>query len=114
MNKLRYRMAEKLVQLANYIYPKSAGLSHFPNYRQIDGPNETITGSKWPCAAYSYEMLKSLVEQDGPDGFGATATIAWLIGDEGWKDITADNIDEVRRSLAISGIDLDDVSQGHE
>ena len=64
-------------------------------------------GHKYACGAYSYEGLKSLVEQDGPEGFGATCTVAWLIGEDGWKDVADMDPIEARRELAMSGIDLD-------
>lgn len=108
MERLRHKTAKRLVAVANWLVNTGFTPTHHPYYRSIDSPDEALTGSKNACAAYSYEGLKSLVEQDGPDGFGATATVKWLISDEGWEEIGPDNINEVRRMFAMNGIDMDD------
>lgn len=107
LGKQRYWIADALVGLANRLVKGSGTPASWPRYRIVDSPNERITGSKWACAAYSYENLKSLVKQYEDDGL-PPVTVAWLISDEGWVEITPENMQEVRRALAISGIDLDD------
>jgi len=103
---IKRKTAETLVRIANRLV-KGRELSHHPYYRPIDTYMPGI-GHKYSCGAYSYEHLKSLVEQDGPDGFGARATVKWLIGKEGWKDTADMSPTELRRTLAMSGIDVDD------
>lgn len=107
MGKLRFKISRGLVWFANRLV-KGQLLSQWPYYRPVDSSDPELTGSKYACSAYSYEGLKSLTEQDGPNGFGTTATIKWLISDEGWKDFADMSIKEIRRELAKSGIDLDD------
>jgi hypothetical protein len=109
MEKLKYKLSLKLVWLANLLVnDKGSTPATWPRFRAVDSPDEALTGSKYACAAYSYEGLKSLTEQDGPNGFGATATIKWLISDEGWKDTSDMSMNEIRRDLAMSGIDLEE------
>jgi hypothetical protein len=83
--KLKYRLANYLVWVANNLVRSSVATSpgRYPLYRPVD---QTLPG-KNQCGAYSLEGLESLVKQDGPNGFGATATVKWLIGDEGWVNL---------------------------
>lgn len=68
---------------------------HTPYFRPIDTVMPGIGDGKWDSGAYSYEGLKSLVEQDGPEGFGATMTVNWLLFDKsGIIEITDDNAEE--------------------
>lgn len=107
MSKLQNKLARCLVAIANHLIKKNQ-LSHYPVYRPVDTYIPGI-GHKYSCGAYSYEHLKSLVEQDGPDGFGATATIAWLISEDGWREVSDMDETELRRTLAMSGIDTEDL-----
>lgn len=105
--KIVYRISQGLVWIANQLieYGTPTSPSYYPLYRPVDtvAPNE-----KWACGAYSLEGLRSFVEQDGPNGFGATATVKWLISDEGWKSFNDMTMNEVRRELAMIGIDMED------
>lgn len=103
MIKLRYRIASYFLWLANFVYPKE-NPGYFPHFRAVDSGIEGI-GHKFAAACYSYEHLKSLVEQDGPEGFGATATIKWLIGEEGWVSTEDIEPKELQRLLAVNGIE---------
>lgn len=105
--RIRLKLAYKMLGLANLIYPHSGQPGYKPLFRPIDTCMEGI-GHKFSCGAYSYEGLKSLVEQDGPDGFGAKATVKWLIGTEGWKNVSDMSQKELRRNLAMSGIDMEE------
>lgn len=105
MKRIRYKIAKILVNLANKINGRD-DLSRYPYFRPIDTHIDGI-GGKHSSAAYSYEFLKSLIEQDGPDGFGATATIQWLIGEEGWLDVEEMQPKELRRMFAMSGLDIE-------
>jgi hypothetical protein len=112
MNKYRSKVAKALVWLANWLVKYGDTPSVWPLYRPVDS---AAPGEKWACGAYSLEGLRSLVEQDGPDGFGARATVKWLIGDEGWRSVADMDLTELRRTLAMSGIDMDDQeTQSHE
>lgn len=91
--KIRWSIPRAFLYLANKTYPRGR-LIHYPAYRAVDQHLDGV-GGEHSCGAYSYEYLESLVEQDGPDGFGATATIAWLIGEDGWININEDNAEEV-------------------
>jgi len=106
MSNYRRKIASGLVRLANMLVSKPDSPHRQPYYRPVDTPMSGL-GHEMACGAYSYEHLKSLVEQDGPDGFGATATIKWLIGSEGWVKVKDMEPRELRRTLAMSGIDLD-------
>src|SRR5262249_37155519 len=83
LRRARLRTADVLVALANRLIRKwtCQAPAVWPLYRPVDIAMPEITGSKWQSGAYSYEHLRSLVEQDGPDGFGATATVRWLLSD---------------------------------
>lgn len=107
MSKIQYRLAEFLVTMANRLIANDNSPRRKPYYRPVDTYIPGI-GHEFSCSAYSYEHLKSLVEQDGPNGFGATATIKWLISEEGW--VKAEDMDpiELRRALAMNGIDIED------
>lgn len=107
--KFRSKIAVFLVNIANLlVYSKHpTGPSHYPYYRPVDTYMPGI-GHKYSCGAYSYEGLKGLVEQDGPEGFGASATVKWLIGIEGWKDVADMDPTQLRRELAMTGIDMED------
>lgn len=107
MQRLKFNLFVLLVKLANLLVKAPDSPHRYPYYRPIDTYIPGI-GHKYSCGAYSYEGLKSLVEQDGPEGFGATATVKWLISEEGWKDVADMSPRELRRTLAMSGIDLDD------
>ena len=111
MDKLKYSIADKLVYLANRIVSSPSSLHRSPYYRPVDTCMPGI-GHEFSCGAYSYEHLKSLVEQDGPEGFGATCTVAWLIGKGGWQNVADMDPKELRRSLAMSGIDIEEVDNG--
>ena len=93
MSKYRTKLAYFLVEVANQLVrplPKEYSYNYWPKFRPIDQDIKrrgSYKGHEFACGAYSYEHLVSLTEQDGPKGFGATATVAWLIGDEGWEDI---------------------------
>lgn len=104
MNRWRYKIAERLVGLANALVWSHNSPGYNPKFRPIDTSMPGI-GTKHSCSAYSYEGLKSLVEQDGPDGFGATATVAWLLSEDGWEDITPENAEritaEINRSFTL-------------
>ena len=104
---IKYKTAEILVLLANKLTNKPDSPRHVPLFRPVDQLMPGI-GHKYACGAYSYEGLKSLVEQDGPDGFGASCTVAWLIGEEGWQDVADMNPTDLRRTLAMSGLDMED------
>lgn len=108
--KIRYKVAKGLVWAANRLMKDKNLPGYWPYYRPIDTYMEGI-GHEFSCGAYSYEGLKSLVEQDGPEGFGARATIKWLIGIEGWKKIEDMSPREVRRTFAMSGIDMEDTNE---
>ena len=94
MSKYRSKLAYFLVEIANQLVrplPREYGYNHWPKFRPIDQEMKhrgSYKGHKYSCGAYSHEHLQSLVEQDGPNGFGATATVKWLIGVEGWQDIS--------------------------
>lgn len=104
----RYRLSKALVWVANRLV-HNLDLPHkAPYYRPVDTYMPGI-GHKYSCGAYSYEGLKSLVEQDGPKGFGARATVKWLIGEDGWRDVADIDPKQLRRELAMSGIDMEDV-----
>jgi hypothetical protein len=103
----RIKLADMLVALANKIVKNQNLPIHHPYYRAVDRYIPGI-GHEFSCGAYSYEGLKSLVEQDGPDGFGATATVKWLIGEEGWVKTEDMDPTELRRTLAVNGIDIDE------
>lgn len=94
----RYKLSRALLWLANIIHGSDVPTS-WPPYRAVDSKTLMDLGTEHSCDAYSYEHLKSLVEQDGPDGFGATATIAWLISEEGWKRVGLEDIDLINESL---------------
>lgn len=110
MSKFKHKLAEKLVWLANRLIRNTNQPPAFwPLYRPVDSPMPGI-GHKYACAAYSYEGLKSLVEQDGPNGFGASVTVKWLISEEDWKDVADMDPTELRRTLAMSGLDMEENS----
>jgi hypothetical protein len=102
---MRYRLAEILVGAANWIVRNNDTPQKRPYYRPVDTHMQDI-GHEWACGAYSYEGLKSLVEQDGPEGFGATATVKWLIGTEGWKSLADMSLADIKADFAASGFDL--------
>lgn len=104
--KARHRIAAALVWLANRLVSVPDLPYQAQYYRPIDTHMPGI-GHEFACGAYSYEGLKSLVEQDGPDGFGTHATIKWLIGVEGWQKVKDMEPRELRRLLAMSGVDID-------
>jgi hypothetical protein len=103
--RIKYWFAERLVWWANRLVRNCISLQCDPYYRPVDTHMQGI-GHQWSCGAYSYEFLKSLVEQDGPDGFGATATIKWLIGTEGWKSFGDMSLADIKADFAASGFDL--------
>lgn len=103
---IRWKLARFLVRLANVLASSTDTPTAKPHFRPVDTHMPGV-GHEFACGAYSYEGLKSLVEQDGPDGFGAKATVKWLIGKEGWKKVEDMEPRELRRSLAMSGIDID-------
>lgn len=109
MSKILYKLANVLVTVANKIVENGDSLHRHPYYRPVDTYMPGI-GHEFACGAYSYEHLKSLVEQDGPNGFGATATIKWLIGEDGWVKTEDMDPTELRRTLAINGIDVEEAS----
>lgn len=101
----RLRAAAALVGLANWLVRQNDTPTKHPYYRPIDTHMPGI-GHEWVCGAYSYEGLLSLVEQDGPDGFGASCTVKWLIGTEGWKLLEDMSFADIKADFAASGFDL--------
>lgn len=108
---LRHRFSAGLVRLACWIEKPRSNSPYepqvWPYYRPVDTYMPGI-GHKYSCGAYSYEGLKRLVEQDGPDGFGATATVKWLVSEDGWQDLAGMTMGEIRREFAVGGIDMDE------
>jgi len=98
----RYKLAEHLVCVANWLVRNNDTPQKRPYYRPVDTHIAGI-GHEWACGAYSYEGLKSLVEQDGPDGFGATATVKWLIGTEGWHSLEGMPLADIKAMFAVDG-----------
>jgi hypothetical protein len=95
-------LAERLVWVANWIVRNNDTPQPRPYYRPVDTHMPGI-GHEWSCGAYSYEGLKSLVEQDGPDGFGATATVKWFIGKEGWQSLEGMPLADIKAMFAQDG-----------
>ena len=112
--KYRYKVAYKLVWLANRLVrpPESQwSYNHWPKFRPIDQSIEP-QGSyqpdhKYTCGAYSWEHLKSGVEQDGPYGYGAKETIKQMLSADGWQDLSELSPREITRSFAMSGLDAE-------
>jgi hypothetical protein len=98
---LRWKLAERLVWAANRLV-RNLDTAARPHYRPVDTHMPGI-GHEFSCGAYSYEGLKSLVEQDGPDGFGATATVKWLIGKEGWVSFEGMPLADIKATFAEDG-----------
>lgn len=112
--RLQFRTANALVWAANMLVRNRDLPQQWPYYRPVDTHMPGI-GHQWSCGAYSYEGLKSLVEQDGPDGFGATATVAWLIGTEGWKSLADMSWADIKADFAADGtFDLSPPREIHE
>ena len=63
---------------------------YYPRFRAIDTKHLNNLGTEHTCDAYSYEGLKSLVDQGDGD-----ETIARFISEEGWVNITDDNAKEM-------------------
>lgn len=103
--KYKYWLAERLIWAANRLVRNCLSLQYDPHYRPVDTDMPGLD-HEWSCGAYSYEFLKSLVEQDGPDGFGATATVKWLIGADGWKALADMSWADIKADFAASGFDL--------
>lgn len=98
----RHKLADRLVWVANELVRGSGTPQYWPVYRSVDAYMPGI-GHEFSCGAYSYEGLKSLVEQDGPDGFGATATVKWLIGKEGWMSFEGMSLADIKAAFAADG-----------
>jgi len=93
-----YRVSRGFLWLANWAYGND-GPTISPHYRGVDSKTLMNLGTEHSCDAYSYEHIKSLIEQDGPDGFGATAPLSWLISEEGWQRVGLEDIDMINESL---------------
>lgn len=100
--RVKHRMAKLLVRAANTLVNNMDTPSPKPYYRPVDTHMPGI-GHQHSCGAYSYEFLESLVEQDGPDGFGATATIKWLLSDEGWVSLENMPLADIKATFAADG-----------
>ena len=93
--KWRSKLAYYLVEVANQLVrpPKrELKYNYWPKFRPID---EEIKkrGSyhpdhKYTVGAYSWEHLKSGVEQDGPNGYGAKETVKQLLSADGWVSLS--------------------------
>ncbi|GAA2418371.1 hypothetical protein [Mycolicibacterium llatzerense] len=101
---MRRRIARTLVWLANQLVRGDDSPAVWPLYRPVDTHIAGIGDHEFACGAYSYEHLKSLVEQDGPDGFGSTATIRWLISPEGWEPLEDMPLADLKALFATSGM----------
>lgn len=116
--KYRSSLAHKLVWVANrLVKPKTETLTYnfWPKFRPIDQDIKregSYAAHKYACGAYSYEHLKSYSEQDGPDGACAKTTVKDFISEKGWKDVADIDPKELRRSFAMSGIDMEDADDG--
>lgn len=95
-----YKTQLGLIWLANHL--ERDRLTNWPPYRRVDGKHLMNLGTKHSCDAYSYEHLKSLVEQDGPDGYGATMTVKQLLSEDGWVELTSDNAEEMHQLIEKS------------
>jgi hypothetical protein len=104
----RFKAADTLVALANWIIRKWTDQTPavWPRYRPVDTHIPGIGDHEFACAAYSYENLKSGVEQDGPDGYGATQTVKSLISAEGWESLEGMSMADLKATFAADGIGL--------
>lgn len=104
----RLAAASALVAFANRLARKWTDQTPtvWPLYRAVDTHIPGIGDHKHACAAYSYEGLKALVEQDGPDGFGATATVRWLISDEGWQSFDGMSLADIKATFAANDMEV--------
>lgn len=103
LSRTRYRAASATLRLANFIdnprgrdFPTNPG--HYPRFRPIDTKTLMHLGTKHSCDAYSYEGLKSLVEQYKNDGL-PDVTVAHLISEDGWIEINDDNAGEITKLI---------------
>lgn len=100
MSKLRYKVAGKLVWVANNLVRSNVATTpgSYPLYRPVD---QTAPGEKWACGAYSLEGLRSLVSQGDGD-----MTVEFLISDEGWQTIDTPKMaqevaDELNKAVTL-------------
>lgn len=84
-NKLQWA----LVWLANRLESRRSTPTHWPPFRRVDGKDLDNLGTKHSCDAYSYEHIKSMIDQ------GDDQLLSRFISEEGWVDITKDNADEM-------------------
>lgn len=119
--KYRYRLAYKLVWLANRLVrppEEQWSYNYWPKFRPIDQeikPQGSYQPDhKYTCGAYSWEGLKSYSEQDGSDGASAKTTVKSFISADGWQDLSDMTPRQITREFAMSGMVVEFPDEAYE
>ncbi len=88
----RNKLQWGLVWLANRL-ETDKGLTNWPPFRRVDGKHLNNLGTKHSCDAYSYEHIKSLIDQ------GDDQLLSRFISEDGWVDITDANAEEMHEYI---------------